>query len=148
MRVKTTVQCLVFRVKTCQIFSPVTCCLICRLNDFLSLCMSSINSGGKNVMKQPQQEQQDFGGHFLFLDKLHLISFKLRVEEVVLPPDPITYLLQSNQLTKGHSHLPTEQLIKSNQSFSSFSLPSLSINECLNCDKSQGSSVCFPHPYD
>lgn len=99
-------------------------------------------------MKQPQQEQQDFGGHFHFLEKLHLISFKLRVEEVVLPPDPITYLLQSNQLTKGHSHLPTEQLIKSNQSFSSFSLPSLSINECLNCDTSQGSSVCFPHPYD
>lgn len=57
-----------------------------------------------------------------------------------IPPDPITYLLQSNQLTKGHSHLPTEQLIKSNQSF--FFLSSLSINECLNCGASQGSSVC------
>lgn len=67
------------------------------------------------------------------------------LRKLSLPPNPITYLLQSNQVTKGHPHLPTVELIKYNQSFSSSSLLSFSGNECLNCGGSQGFSVCFSY---
>lgn len=59
-----------------------------------------------------------------------------------MPTDPINYLLQSNQLTKGHSHLPIVKLTQFNQSIS---LPSLSIDEYLNCGASLKVPVGFVH---
>lgn len=59
-------------------------------------------------------------------------------------PDPIIYLLQSNHSTKGRSHLPAEQLIKSDQSFAFFYffLPSLNVNGCLNSSGVSELRVC------